>query len=57
MSVYLLLSLLLLGHVLCDFYFQTDNCVKKKRFLGFSRLDDFLITHSLHALNHAVVLT
>lgn len=57
MSVYLLLSLLLLGHVLCDFYFQTDNCVKKKRFLSFNQLDDFLIAHSLHALNHAVVLT
>jgi len=57
MSVYLLLSLLLIGHVLCDFYFQTENCVKKKKFLSFDQLDDFLISHSLHALTHAVLIT
>lgn len=57
MSVYLLLSLLLLGHVLCDFYFQTENCVIKKKFPSGGRINEFLIAHSFHALIHAVVIT
>ncbi|UDI93673.1 DUF3307 domain-containing protein [Pseudomonas sp. IAC-BECa141] len=32
MSVYLLLSLLLLGHVVCDFYFQSEDDVKRRSF-------------------------
>lgn len=57
MRVYLLLSLLLIGHVLCDFYFQTENCVKNKKFFGFDKLGGFLVAHSLHALTHTVVIT
>lgn len=57
MSVYLLLSLLLLGHVLCDFYFQSKSCVEKKRFPSNDKVKDFLIAHSLHALIHAVVIS
>lgn len=57
MSVYLLLSLLLLGHVLCDFYFQTEECVKNKKFPNSAQCDVFLTAHSIHALTHAAVIT
>jgi hypothetical protein len=57
MSVYLLLTLLLLGHVLCDFYFQTEKCVQKKKLPKSDQYFDFILAHLFHALTHAVVIT
>lgn len=57
MSVYLILSLLLLCHVICDFYVQTEKCVQRKKFPVSSPYDDFLFAHITHAMTHALVLT
>lgn len=57
MNVYLLLSLLLFGHVLCDFYLQSESGVNKKKLPSTGHYNDFLAAHALHALTHAVVLT
>lgn len=56
MSTYLLLTLLLTGHVLCDFYFQSRECVENKKIqrnINFA----FLKAHLHHALIHATTLT
>ena len=59
MNAYLIFSLMVLTHVLCDFYFQSDKCVEDKKYDGYrplSKLKRFLIAHLLHAFYHSVAI-
>lgn len=56
MSIYLLLSLLLLSHVLCDFYFQIDKVCEYKKLPAPINYDRFIIAHIFHSFMYALIL-
>lgn len=57
MSAYLILSIMVLTHVLFDFYFQTSKCVDNKKYYANLDIEKFAKAHILHAAYHSMAIT
>jgi hypothetical protein len=57
MSTYLILSIMLFGHVICDFYLFQEKLSKYKAFSVTTDYYKFVIAHGVHALAYGVLIT